>query len=420
MGKEIHTGRIAMSSRYDAIVVGARCAGSPTAMLLARKGYHVLLVDRATFPQRHTVDARGACARVAALDRWGLLDEVRASGCPPIQGYSLDLGPVKIAGTPRAVGGHSEAYAPRRTVLDTVLINAARAAGVDVCERFNVDEIVVEDAAVIGIRGHDESGAQVIERARVVIGADGRNSRVAKADELEQYNEKPRMQWSYYTYFRGLPTDGFEIFDRGDRGWAAAATNDGLTMVVVGWPIAEAASYRADVEANFYTTLDRAPEFAARVRGAERVEPFNGGSVPGYLRKPYGPGCVLVGDAGYNRDPVTAQGISDAFRDADLVAAAVDAWSRGDRTFDAAMLDYQSTRDASVGAVYEFTTLLAMLQPPPQEQQMLIGAVYGNQDAMDDFVSMFAGTVSPAQFFDAANVDRIFEAAAARDSEVLA
>ena len=286
---------------YDAIVVGARCAGAPTAMLLAQKGYRVLVVDRASFPSdtvsTHVIHAPG----MAALARWGLFEQVVASGCPPIETYSFDFGPFTIAGTPRPQDGMSAAYAPRRTILDKILVDAAARAGAEVRERFTMEELLVEDGSVVGIRGHDEGGRSVDERARVVVGADGRNSHVAKAVRPEQYNEKPALLWGFYTYWSGLPVDGFEIVVRPDRGWGAAATNEGLTMLVVGWPYAESAAYKADVEANYLKTLDSAPEFAERVRGATREDRFAGGGVPNFFRKPFGPGWALVGDAGYTK-----------------------------------------------------------------------------------------------------------------------
>jgi flavin-dependent dehydrogenase len=398
---------------YDAIIVGARCAGAPTAMLLARKGYRVLVVDRASFPSdtisTHMIHAPG----VAALKRWDVLDQVVASGCPPVESYSFDFGPFAIKGTPRSSDGVSVGYAPRRTVLDKILVDAAVQAGAEVRECFTVDEIVVEDGVVVGIRGHDEGGSSVVERARVVIAADGRNSQLAKAVQPVQYNEKPMLQWSYYTYWSGLPVDGFEIFIRPDRGFAAVGTNEGLTMLVVGWPYAESSAYKADAEANYLKTLELAPEFAARVRGAKREERFYGGSVPNFFRKPYGPGWILVGDAGYNKDPITAQGIPDAFSDAERCSTALDEVFTGVRSFDEALSEYHTTRDAHALPIYEFTTQLATLEAPPVEMQQLLGAVYGNQDAMDSFVSITAGTVSPIEFFDPQNIGQIMGAAAA-------
>ena len=339
---------------------------------------------------------------------------VTATGCPPIERYSFDFGPFTIKGSPRPFEGHSIGYAPRRTVLDKILVDGAREAGAEVREHFNVDEVVIEDGVVVGIRGHGKDGEQVLERARIVIGADGRNSHVAKALDTEEYNEKPRLQWSYYTYFSGLPVDGFEVRIRPSRAWAAISTNDGLTLVVCGWPYEEAGDYKADVEANYLKTFELAPEFAERVRAAKRVEPFNGGAVPNFFRKPYGPGWALVGDAGYNKDPITAMGITDAFRDVELCTTALDETLTGARSHDDAMADYQRKRDADVEPVYEFTTDLARLEPPPPEMQQLLGAVHGNQEAMDDFVSVNAATLSPAEFFAPDNIGRIMGAAASR------
>ena len=396
-----------MAAGYDAIIVGARCAGAPTALLLARTGHRVLVVDRSSFPSdtvsTHMVHAPG----IAALDRWGLLDEVTASGCPPIERYSFDFGPFTIAGSPRPSNGIGTAYAPRRTVLDTILVEAAGRAGAEVRDGFTVEDVVVEDGVVVGIRGHGAGGSSVVERAKVVIGADGRNSSVAKAVRPASYHEKPMLQWSYYTYWSGLPVDGFEVVIRPDRGWAALPTNDGLTLVVVGWPYAEAAAYKADVEANYLKTLELAPEFADRVRAATREARFTGTAVPNWFRTRSGPGWALVGDAGYTKDPITAQGMSDAFRDAELCSAALDDVFAGRRPFAAAMEAYQQTRDDEVLPIYEFTTQLATMEAPPVEMQQLLGAVHGNQDAMDDFVSITAGTLSPVEFFDPANIGRI-------------
>src|SRR6476660_662644 len=230
-----HRSRAARATPFSAQLVREECA-----MYLARQGYRGLLVDRAEFPSdtvsTHVVQAPA----IAALHRWGLLPEVVASGAPPINTYSFDFGPLQITGKPQPVDGFSAAYAPRRTVLDKILVDAAVRAGVELRERFSVDGYLVEDGAVVGVRGHEYNGAAVVERAHVVIGADGRDSELARTVHAKAYAEKPRAQWAYYTYFRDLPVDGFEIYIRPNRGWAACATNDGLTMVVLGWLIAEA------------------------------------------------------------------------------------------------------------------------------------------------------------------------------------
>jgi flavin-dependent dehydrogenase len=407
----IEAGDTVAQDQYDAIVVGARCAGSPTAMLLARKGYNVLVVDRAAFPSdtlsTHILHPPG----VAALQRWGLLDRLVATGCPPIDTYSFDFGPFTISGAP-GTGDAPVAYCPRRTVLDKLLVDGAAEAGAEVREEFTVDDVVVDDGQVVGIRGHGKGGQPVTDRARVVVGADGRNSRLARAVTPEQYNEKPQLLCGYYTYFSGLPIDGsFDVYVRPGRGFAAAPTHDGLTLVVAGWPFAEADANKDDIEGNYMQMFDLAPEFAERVRAATREARFAGTSVPNYFRKPYGPGWALVGDAGYNKDFITAQGITDALRDAELCADAIDQSFSGARAFDDAMNDYQSTRDAHVLPMFEFTCQLATLEPPPPEMQALLGAVHGNQEAMDGFARVNAGVTSPAEFFSEANVGRIFAAA---------
>ena len=181
------------------------------------------------------------------------------------------------------------------------------------------------------------------------------------------------LQWSSYSYWRDLPVDGFETYIRPGRGWAAMATNDGLTMLVVGWPMAEVAAYKADIEGNYRATLELVPAFAARVRAATRVERFGGGSVPNFFRQQHGPGWVLVGDAGYTRDSITGQGISDAFLDAERIAGALDDVLRGRRSFDGALGDAQRRRDEAVAPMYDFTTQLARLDPPPPDLAQLLG-----------------------------------------------
>jgi 2-polyprenyl-6-methoxyphenol hydroxylase-like FAD-dependent oxidoreductase len=398
-----------MNHDYDAIVIGARCAGSPAAMLLARKGYKVLLVDRATFPSdtisTHLIHPPG----VNALQRWGLLDRVVATGCPPIATYQFDMGPFVIRGTP-ASGAHGSAvaYAPRRTVLDRLLVDAASEAGAEVREGFVVDEILMDDGRVHGIRGH-ANGGTVTERARVVVGADGVHSMVARAVKPETYNQRPELLVGYYSYWSGVPLENrFEAFDRPRRAIAAWPTNDGLTLIVIGWPYAEFETNKRDVEGAFMAAIDLVPELAARVRAGRREERYFGMAVPNFFRKPFGPGWALAGDAGYNRDFITAQGISDAFLSAEACTAALDEWFSGRAAYDAAMARYQSSRDDRVMALFHFTLQFAALEPPPPETQQLMAAVHGNQEAMNGFARVISGEVSPADFFSEENVGRIF------------
>ncbi|GIF72415.1 NAD(P)/FAD-dependent oxidoreductase [Asanoa siamensis] len=391
---------------YDVIVVGARCAGSPLALLLARQGHRVLLVDRATFPSdtvsTHVVHPPG----VAALSRWGLLDEVVATGCPPVGRYSFDFGPLAVAGAP-GTAEHPYAYAPRRVLLDAILVNAAAAAGVEVREGFTVDEVLVEDGRVTGVRGRGAGGASVVERARVVVGADGRNSVVAKAVDADLYEDRAPLTVGYYSYWSDLPTDTFEAYSRPGRGWAVCPTNDGLTLVIGGWPHAQLAAHRDDVEGELMRTFALSPAFEERIRRARREERIVGASVPNYFRIPYGDGWALVGDAGYNRDFITAQGITDAFLDAEGCATAIGAALGGAAPWDEAMAGYHTARDARAMSVYQMTLGIAALQPPDAQMVQLVSAIAGRQDAMDAFARLNSGVTSPAEFFAPEHVGKL-------------
>jgi 2-polyprenyl-6-methoxyphenol hydroxylase-like FAD-dependent oxidoreductase len=399
--KLLHNGRVT-DSEYDVIVVGARCAGSPLAMLLARQGYRTLLVDRSTFPSdtvsTHVIHPPG----VAALERWGLLEPVVATGCPPVGRYSFDFGPVTLAGAP-GTAENPFAYAPRRTLLDKILIDAAAAAGAEVREGFSVEEVLFADGKATGVRG----GSGVTERARVVVGADGRNSVVAKAVEAAPYEEVAPLTVGYYSYWSGLPTDTFEAYSRPGRGWAVCPTNDGLTMVVGGWPHAELAEHRDDVEATLTATFASAPAFLDRIRAAKREERIVGSSVPNYFRVPFGDGWALVGDAGYSRDFITAQGITDAFLDAEELARSLDEALSGKAPFGEALGRYQGRRDARAMPHYQMTLGIASLQPPDEQMIRLVGAIAGKQPAMDAFARLNSGVTSPAEFFAPENIGKL-------------
>lgn len=261
-----------MATSYDAIIIGARCAGSPTGMLLARKGYRVLVVDRATFPSdtvsTHVVQPLAA----AALARWGLLDRLVATGCPPMHTYSFDFGPFTIAGAPGTKEA-SVAYCPRRIVLDKLLVDAAAEAGAEIRVGFMVEELLFDEGRVVGIRGHSRGGGIVTERAGVVVGADGWHSIVSAAVQPERYNEKPPLLAAYYSYWSGQPIDGrFEIYVRPHRGFGAAPTHDGLTLIIGGWPQSEFAANKHDVDGNFLKMLDLVPRIRGAVRRCEPAE----------------------------------------------------------------------------------------------------------------------------------------------------
>lgn len=397
---------------YDAIIVGARCAGSPTAMLLAQKGYQVLLVDRDTFPSdimsSHYIWQPG----LVKLESWGLLDKVIASNCPPIPSITFDIGPLALKGTPPPADGISEMYAPRRFVLDKILVDAAVASGAELREGFSLQEPVLDGDRVTGIRGRTQSGSTVTEEARIVIGADGPQSLVARSVGASEYNPRPALTCWYYSYWSGVPADGLEFYSRGSRAILVFHTNDGLTGVVTVWPSSEFHAYRADIEGNFFKTLELVPGLADRVRAGQREERFMGtAEVTNFFRKPFGPGWALVGDAGYHKDAITAQGITDAFCHAELLAEAIDEGFSGRKPLDEALAGYEQQRNEAVMPMYEFTCQFhSTLEQPPVEMQQLFGALAGNQGETDRFLGTLAGTVPIPEFFSPENMGRIIGA----------
>ncbi len=236
---------------YDVIVLGARCAGSPTAMLLARRGYRVLAVDKAAFPSDTVSTHLVHPPAIAALHRWGLLDRVVATGCPAIETYTFDVGPFAITGRP-GTNEFPAAYAPRRTVLDKILVSAAAEAGVEVREEFTVEGVLQEDGGSAGFEVMEKDGKPVEERARVVSARTAVGPWWPRRRAPRSINDKPPVFVGYYSYWSGLPMNGrLEGYMRPDRSFAAWPTNDDLTLVIAGWPDAEMERNKKDIEGNY-------------------------------------------------------------------------------------------------------------------------------------------------------------------------
>ncbi len=407
---------------YDVIVVGGRCAGSPTAMLLGRKGYRVLLVDRATFPSDvprcHFIHLPG----VSRLKRWGLLDTIKASNCPPIPYTRFDMGSLVLTSSPSSSDGNAGSYGPRRSVLDKILVDAAASAGVEVREGFAVQEVLLNGDQVTGIRGRRLNGVTASEKAGIVVGADGMRSMVARAVQAPTYHARPARTCAYFTYWSGVPVEGSEIYAREQRVIFAFPTNDDLTCIAMEWPLQEFQTFRADIESNFLKTLALVPGLAERMLAGCREERFMGsGELPNFYRKPYGPGWALVGDAGYHKDPYLAQGITDAFRDAELLSEAIDAGLSGRRRLAEALGDYERLRNEESLPSYELNYQFASLTPPSPEMQQLLSALRGNQAETNRFFGTLAGTIPIPEFFapsENASLSLV-EPLSERESEVL-
>ena len=252
------------------------------------------------------------------------------------------------------------------------------------------------------------------ERARIVIGADGVHSLVAKAVGAQDYDTKPALSTNYYSYFSGFEAEDLEEYIRAYQAVGCFPTHDGLTLIAVLWPSSRFQEIRADIDGHFRNAVQSTPTVADRLQRAKREEKWVGtAGIPNYFRQPFGPGWALVGDAAHAKDPITAQGISDAFIDAEsLVAAIDDGWS-GRRPLDAAMADHQATRDARLKPLYDFTCQLATLEPPPPFMQELFAALRGNQTGIEQFYSAITGSSPLPAFLNPENIGRIVAEATA-------
>lgn len=355
-------------ARYDVLVVGARCAGASTAMLLARRGLRVLVVDRAARGSDTLSTHALMRGGVMQLARWGLLDGV-AAVTPPVRTttfhYADEVVPVAI----RPKFGVDVLYAPRRTVLDQLLVSAAEQAGADVAFGVRlVDLVRASGGRVAGALLEGRGGRRGLVLADVVIGADGLRSRVAPLAGARTLRVAAAGGAVIYGYWAGAPQDGYHWHYRPGVSAGAIPTNGGLTCVFATLP---ASRFLGDLRfrtAEGYREVlgEAAPGLLAALEGATLVGGLRGfAGDPGIVRESHGPGWALVGDAGCFRDPITAHGITDALRDAEILAAAVaDGRQR-------ALADYQAMRDAMAMPLFEVTERIASFAWDLDELQRL-------------------------------------------------
>jgi len=396
------------AGRYDVIVVGARVAGAATAMLLARAGLRVLVVDQVLFPcdtiSSHQLQVPG----VALLHRWGLLGKLVAAGTPPARRVRFDAGGLVMNGRFPAHGGVDALYSPRRTLLDSILVEAAREAGAEVRESFRVTQVTASGGRVTGIRGNARGRPEVTETASLVIGADGKRSLVAGAVGARGYRERPARSFASYTYWAGVPVSGGELYQRPGRAVAVFPTNDELTIIYAAAPITEFASARVDLEGHYLRTLDLCGDLGERVRTGSRAERLRTTpDQPNRLRCSHGPGWALAGDAGVVMDSVSAQGMTNALRDASYLSAAVLAGLGGSQSLPGALHHHQRQRDRAIRGIYDFTLALAAFPPASPLQRHFLAAVAADQQETDRFLGAFAGIVPPEDYFALGTVVRI-------------
>jgi flavin-dependent dehydrogenase len=354
--------------KVDAVVVGARCAGAATAMLLAREGARVVLVDRGTYGtdmlSTHAL-MRGA---VLQLDRWGVLPEIVEAGTPPVHSTTFCYTHTDITVRIEPKHGVAALYAPRRTLLDRVLVDAAIRSGVDVRYGVQVDDVSVSSRGRVTGISAVQGGIRRDIAADIVIGADGLYSTIARRVRAPRIAEGRHAAGVLYSYWDGLPTHDYRWWFKPGVSMGSIPTNDGATCVFVSVPMAAFAQEVGGNATRAYTRLIRqiAPAFSERLEESNRLEPVRGfGGHRGFIKRASGPGWALVGDAGYFKDPATAHGITDAFRDAQLLS---DAIVQGTP---AAFVEYEAARLDLSRTLFTVTDQIASLAWTDEEVQSL-------------------------------------------------
>jgi flavin-dependent dehydrogenase len=347
-----------MRANYDVVIVGARPAGAATALLLARNGLRVLAIDRGDYAT-DTVSTHALMrGGVLQLLRWGVLPDIIDANTPPVRQAVFHYGDDELVVPIAPRYGVDALYAPRRTLLDRVLVDAARDAGVDVRYRTRVADLLYSPRrTVTGVVAVDANGRTEQFGADVVIGADGLRSTVARLVDAEAYRVGRHASGVIYAYWKDLAVDGYHWHYAHGATAGAIPTNHGWTGVFVSVPAAGfRAAFGSSVDAGYRRVLKHvSPRLAAALpRGPVEFHGFSGQT--GVMRQSWGPGWALVGDAGCFRDPVTAHGITDALRDADLLARAVLGGS------DSALANYQRERDASATGLFDLTDRIASFE----------------------------------------------------------
>ena len=356
-----------MSARlsHDVVIAGARCAGSATALLLARMGHDVALIDRSVLPSDTLSTHAIARSGVVQLSRWGLLEPLLATGAPAIRTVGFGTGGDLTHRTVKPTAGVDLLIAPRRYVLDTLLREAAAAAGATVYAPATVGRLTRHPSGqVSGLTIRDRAGGERPLSARLVVGADGLRSSVAGEVDAARRTWATSPSGTFYTYVRGLDTAGFEfhvaaralvgVFPTHDDEaciWLCAA-DDALQ------PLLRAGRGKAAVL--WSLIADATPNLGARLRATDITAPVRGAvNLPNQIRRPTGPGWALVGDAGYHRDPITGHGISDAFRDAEFVARAIDRHLTQHVPWSVAGQEYDRARAVALHDIFAITQALA-------------------------------------------------------------
>lgn len=313
-----------MPDDYDVVIVGGRCAGSAAAIGLGRSGYRVLLVERQKMPSdtisTHVLWPDG----IGALRRLGVLDRVLGTGAPPAHHFRLCHGTETITTALTPYDDVDYFLCVRRDDLDGILFDAAAATpGVDAFDRTRLSELVWEDGRISAVRLATPKGERVVSTG-LVVGADGRDSTVARLVGAEETDVVEPGRYWYYGYFSGAREPEPPALTESDTETdmvASMATSNGLQMVIYGGFNEDFQEFRRDYRENYVKRVLAHPYTDEMLAGAELASPVYGfAGVRGYYRQSYGPGWVLVGDAAHQKNPIVARGINDALLGAEDLA----------------------------------------------------------------------------------------------------
>lgn len=398
---------------YDVIVVGGRCAGAPTAMMLAAQGNRVLLVDRAEFPSDTSSTHYIHQAGVQRLQDWGVLDTLVAAGTPPIRRMEYRNEGMNLYGFAEPAGAVDAVYCPRRDLLDATLYDAAVNAGAESLTGFTVTGLTRDAAgAVNGVTGATRGGQKATITAKLVVGADGAHSTVAKLAGAQKYNVRPAAGFSYWNYFRGLDWDFAQHKTGFNRRWFGSwPTNDDLTMVAVILSNDQLKQFASEPEQSFYDVVaELEPERAEQLRDAGipegRLRRMR--NADNFYRESSGPGWALVGDAGYHKDPITGWGMSDAFIQGEIFTSLVSEALQGARPVQEATAEYVATRDEITEPMYDYTTTVAEMNLPPFFRSV-IKACSQSEKWTTTMLGVVAGVVDGDEIFSPESLERLYE-----------
>jgi 2-polyprenyl-6-methoxyphenol hydroxylase-like FAD-dependent oxidoreductase len=389
-----------LTTHHDAIVVGARCAGSATALLLARAGLRVLVLERAR-PGSDTSSTLALMrAGVLQLSRWGVLDRIRAAGTPPVRATVFRYGDEAVTVPIRPTPEVPALFAPRRTVLDAALAESAGEAGAEIRFGVTVTDVVHDETGrVVGVTGRDAAGRAFEARADVTVGADGRTSLIARQVGATDTARTDHASAVVYGFWHDLDVEGYEWCYQEGATAGLIPTNDGAVLAFAATtPERFRREIRPDLPAGYRALLAEAAPAAgdrlAAARPPERLRSFPG--APGHLRQAWGPGWALVGDAGYFKDPITAHGMSDALRDAELLADAIVGHLGGELDDRAARSAYEGVRDRLSTGLLATTDALASFRWDLPEVKDLLHRLSADMRAEIELLSSRTAPVTAA------------------------